>query len=168
MEITRTPDGLLLAKLDPFIVELLLKIPDAADPGENAAARDRLYSRPGDDPATNAEWQEYVEPELRKIFETANETVRRDLAQIREGTRKASLLVPAAHYENWLSTLNQSRLALAVKHEFTDAELAAEEALSLENERELSLFQIHFYGFLQECLIREINRSEETGDPEND
>ncbi len=162
MKIERTEEGLLLAKLDSFLVDLLREIPVQANPGESPAARDRLYSKPGDDLHAIEEWREYVEPELRTIFETANQTVVRDLGRFDEVSpvkaKAPSLLIPRAHFENWLSSLNQARLVLAARHAFTDEDLTRDEPPSFATERDFHLFQIHFYGFLQECLLREMER----------
>jgi len=163
VEIARADDALVLSRLDVFFVELLRQIPVSANPGDNESARNRLYSKPGNDQPTNAEWKEFVEPDLRHLFESANETVRRDLEEFAEseedGLREYSLRVPAPHFEEWLNSLNQARLVLAARFEFSDEELAATELPAFGNPRDLSLFQIHFYGFLQECLVREINRA---------
>lgn len=162
VEIVCTNEGLIFKDLDVIFIELLRQIPATADPGESATARARLYSQPAEDAATQEEWREYVEPELRHLFETANETVRSDLTQLdkknENGLLEDNLPVPKRHFENWLSSLNQARLALAAKHGFTDAELAVHEASFFGNMRDLTLFQIHFYGFLQECIVREIER----------
>lgn len=160
VEIVCTKEGLTFKELDVIFIELLRKIPATADPGESAPARARLYPEPAEDGDVQMEWREYVKPELRHLFTTANQTVRGDLTPLEKPTRDGllidSLPVPKAHFESWLSSLNQARLALAAKHGFSDAELAANETPSLANERDLSLFQIHFYGFIQECLVREL------------
>jgi len=168
VEITRTDDGdLLLLHLDLFLVELLRQIPLNADPGDSDAARERLFSVPtSSDPKANDDWKNYVHPGMRQLFETATETVKRDLEtfeqmdeqQLDEPSARAhcTLRIPAGHFENWLNALNQARLALAARHAFTDSDLDTDEPLSLIDQRGLSLFQIHFYGFLQECLIREL------------
>jgi hypothetical protein len=153
-----------LGKLDAFFVGLLLEIPASAEPGGSEIARSRLYSAPSDDAKINAEWLEYVQPDLQHLFQSANATVKQDLERLEksmeETKRRRSLCVPPQHFDSWLCSLNQARLTLAARFDFTDTELAASAMSDFGTERNLKLFQIHFYGFLQECLIREINGPE--------
>ena|SRR5438105_4723746 len=161
MEISRTDKGLLLAGLDLFLVELLQQIPVSADPSDSDAARERLFSKPADEPETNQEWKDYVEPELAELFESAMETVKRDLKRVRKDENSVEgeyrLRIPPRHYDAWLNALNQARLALAARHGFSEKDLDHDRLTSLATARDLSLFQIHFYGFLQECLVHEMN-----------
>lgn len=154
---TRSGEGLRFAGLDIFFVELLRQIPISADPGDCAPARDRLYPGVGGDPAANEEWREYVQPGLEHLFKTAAQTVRDDLEKFEhkgEAHENWALEIPAAHFEPWLNVLNQARLSLAARFEFTEAEMDRHSPRNLETIRELSLFQVHFYGFLQECLLQ--------------
>ncbi len=81
VEVTRTGDGLRLARLDLFFVELLRQIPVSADPGDSDAARDRIYPPATTDPQADAneDWRAYVHPELKEFFTTASQLVREDL-----------------------------------------------------------------------------------------
>ena len=162
MQISRTEDALVLAGLDLFLAELLRQIPASADPADNAAARERLLSKPySDDARLNEEWEEYVQPDLLQHFQDANETVKDDLACIESGDESDSdgyrLSIPRPHFERWLNSLNQARLALAARHEFSDKELERDLSMALDNARDLGLFQIHFYGLIQECIVRELS-----------
>ena len=98
-------------------------------------------------------------PELRKLFQSARETVLQDLEQLR-CTKKpfadCTLRIPLAHADAWLSALNQARLAIAAKFEFSEAELSDHYRSPLGNRRDLGLFQVNFYGFLQEFILREM------------
>ena len=152
MQIARTEDGsFIISELDPPLIGLFLTIPEAADPGDNAAANDRLYPKPSPDRETREEWREYVEPGLREWFESASATVKGDLVQLES---YETLTIAPEHIDAWLSALNQARLALAARFEVNDADMERPVSPVLQNERELALFQIHFYGFLQECLIK--------------
>ena len=152
MQIARTEDGsFIISELEPPLIGLFLAIPEAADPGENAAANERLYPKPSPDPEMREEWKEYVEPGLREWFESASATVKGDLVQLESGE---TLTISSEHVDAWLSALNQGRLALAARFEVNDADMERPVSPVLQNEREFALFQIHFYGFLQECLIR--------------
>jgi len=48
-----------------------------------------------------------------------------------------------------LSALNQARLAIAATYQFSDHELCDHYRSPLGSRRDLSLFQVNFYGFLQ-------------------
>lgn len=167
MEISRSNEGLELSNLDPFFVEILRRIPTSAEPGDSHAARERLFPAPSNDPEANEDWKTYVQPELRHVFESANETVQRDLEQLAEtpnsgagvpgGGGECALRIPAEHFDQWLSSLNQARLATAARHGFTEKELERSSVGAMETSRDLNLFQIHFYGFLQECIVSELN-----------
>ena len=152
MQIARTEEGsFIVSDLEPPLIGFFMAIPEAANPGENAAANERLYPKPSADREIREEWQEYVEPGLREWFESATSTVKGDLRQL-ETTE--TLTIDPEHVDAWLSALNQARLALASRFEVNDADMERPVSPVLQNERELALFQIHFYGFLQECLIK--------------
>ena len=66
------------------------------------------------------------------------------------------LRIPWKHADAWLSALNQARLVIAAKYNFSDAELGDHFRSPIGSRRDLSLFQVNFYGFLQECILREV------------
>jgi hypothetical protein len=159
MEISREGDALRVSDLDPFLAELLRQIPSSTDPEGAAAAEERLYSRPSNEKEICAEWKSYVEPELHSLFRSATETVAADLAQLNgneKSLRNRTLLIPFEHADAWLNALNQARLVIAAKREFTDAELNDHHRSPIGSRRDLSLFQVNFYGFLQEFILREM------------
>src|SRR6478672_13214267 len=77
MEIRRRNDQIEISELDPFLAELLRQIPASANPDGVQAAEQRLFSVPTTrkDAEICAEWKMYVEPELRRLFQSATETV---------------------------------------------------------------------------------------------
>jgi len=162
MEIARREDHLEISELDPFLAELLRQVPASAHAEGDPAAEARIFSAPSSAPRDElcSEWKAYVKPELRRLFQTAIETVALDLAQL-NGNEKTfanrSLTIPAAHAEAWLSALNQARLVIATKNDFTESELSDHCRSPIGSRRDLSLFQVNFYGFLQEFILREIN-----------
>jgi hypothetical protein len=161
MEICRRKDAIEISELDPFLAELLQQIPASANPDGASAAEERLFSRPTNGKETElcAEWKMYVEPELRRLFQSATETVADDLEQL-NGDEKTfanrTLRIPAKHSDAWLSALNQARLVIAVKNNFTENELNDHFRSPIGSRRDLSLFQVNFYGFLQEFILREL------------
>lgn len=162
MEICRRDDELEISELDPFLAELLRQIPASADPEGVPDAEKRLFSSPADlsEKEICAEWKLYVEPELRRLFRSATETVAIDLKQL-SGEEKTlanrTLRIPTEHADAWLNALNQARLALAAKYNFTDGELCDHYRSPVASRRDLSLFQVNFYGFIQEFILRALD-----------
>jgi hypothetical protein len=161
MEICRRKNQIELSELDPFLAELLRQIPISADPGSVPAAEERLFSPPTDGKEAEicAEWKLYVQPELRRLFQTATQTVTADLEQLNGNEKNfvnRTLRIPAKHADAWLSALNQARLMIAAKNNFTETELNDHFRSPIGSRRDLSLFQVNFYGFLQEFILREL------------
>ena len=159
MEIRRTDEQtIVIEDLDLFLAELLDQISTCADPGDSESARKRLYSSPthGKDPEVDEEWTHYVEPELREQFQSALEVVQEDLANSSsdESASRQTLIVPVKHLESWIHALNQARLALGARYNVTEEDM--EKIPMGMGERELAIFQIHFYGYLQECFLHEL------------
>ena len=160
MEICRHKDHIEISELDPFLAELLRQIPASASPDGVPAAEQRLFTSPANRKETElcAEWKVYVEPELRRLFQSATETVAADLEQLNGNEKNLAnrtLRIPAKHADAWLSALNQARLVIAAKYNFTEGELGDHLRSPIGSRRDLSLFQINFYGFLQEFILRD-------------
>ena len=160
MEFRRKDDVLELSDLDPFLAELLRQIPNSTKCDDAAAAEQRIFSAPAqpNEKEICAEWKVYVQPELRRLFQTSTETVAGDLQQL-NGSEKpfanSTLRIPTEHADAWLNTLNQARLVIAAKNNFNEGELCDHYRSPIGSRRDLSLFQINFYGFLQEFILRE-------------
>jgi hypothetical protein len=161
MEICRRKDGLEISELDPFLAELLRQIPASSSIENSPAAKRRIFSAPAGDEHKEicAEWKLYVLPELERLFRSATETVAADLEQL-SGNEKTfanrSLLIPTKHADAWLNALNQARLTIAARNDFSDGELGDNYRSPIGSRRDLSLFQVNFYGFLQEFILREL------------
>lgn len=159
MEIGREGEALRISDLDPFLAELMRQIPLSANPEGIAGAETRLFIEPSQEKEICAEWKSYVEPELRRLFRSATETVAADLAQLNgneKSLRNRSLRIPFEHADAWLSALNQARLVIAEKYKFSDEELNDHDRSPIGSRRDLGLFQVNFYGFLQEFILREM------------
>ena len=161
MDICRRKNGLEISDLDPFLAELLRQIPASTSVENSPAAKQRIFSAPANEAQKEmcSEWKAYVRPELQQLFRTATETVAADLEQL-NGNEKSfanrTLLIPAKHAEAWLNALNQARLSIAARNEFTEGELGDNYRSPIGSRRDLSLFQVNFYGFLQEFILREL------------
>lgn len=161
MEFRRQKDFLEISELDPFLAELLRQIPESTNTDGVESAQQRLFSSPA--PASQreicAEWKLYVEPELRRLFLSATETVAADLQQLNGSTKpfaNCTLRIPIENAEAWLNALNQARLVIAAKYNFTDGELCDHYRSPIGSRRDLGLFQVNFYGFLQEFILQEM------------
>ncbi|HEV3410584.1 MAG TPA: DUF2017 family protein [Chthoniobacterales bacterium] len=161
MEIRRQGEVLELAELDPFLAELLRQIPDSTKTEGCEAAEQRLFSSPSNESEKEMckEWKLYVQPELRRLFQSATETVAADLRPLNGSTKpfaNCTLRIPIKHAEAWLNALNQARLAIAAKYGFSEAELSDHYRSPIGSRRDLGLFQVNFYGFLQEFILHEL------------
>jgi len=162
MEICRRDDALEISDLDPFLAELLRQIPGSANPEGEAEAEARLFTRPSEEKEICGEWKSYVEPELRRLFRSATETVADDLKQLNgneKSFRNRTLAIPLEHADAWLNALNQARLVIAAKYKFSDDELSDHDRSPIGSRRDLGLFQVNFYGFIQEFILREMQSS---------
>src|SRR3954453_4022886 len=161
MEICLRKDALEISELDPFLAELLRQIPASASIETSQAAQARLFSPPmnGNETEMCAEWKTYVQPELQRLFRSATETVTADLRQL-SGNEKTfanrTLLIPAKNADAWLNALNQARISIAARNEFSERDLSDNYRSPIGSRRDLSLFQVNFYGFLQEFILREL------------
>ena len=160
MEICRHNEVLEIRELDPFLGALLRQIPESVEPTDSTAAEERLFSAPAgaEEKEFRDEWKLYVVPELRRLFQSATEIVRQDLEQLhctKKPFANCTLRIPLAHADAWLSALNQARLVIAASYNFTESELCDHFRSPFGSRRDLGLFQVNFYGFLQEFIVRE-------------
>jgi hypothetical protein len=120
------------------------------------AVRERLYAaRLRAEQLRN--WKNYVQPDLRDLFRSSQEVVRAALEGFPpdNATENYTLRIPVKNLEAWINVLNQARLALSARHNFTEKDM--EVGIPIESDtRALALFQVHFYGFLQECFLRQL------------
>ena len=161
-----------IGPIDLFCCELIRQIRVSAEPGDNTVARERLFPGPtaSDDADAEAEedWREYVHPELEQLFASHLEIIERDLdgfpeesrvPNVKEGSEETFdgdehvLRIPITHLDAWIHGLNQARLAIAARHDFTEKDMDGEIPIDGDG-RALALFQVHFYGILQECFLR--------------
>lgn len=160
MQVTRLDSRtLVLSQLNNVCCELLRQVAPSAEPGDNGPARARLFPSPtgGREPDADRDWREYVEPDLRRLFQDAREVVKEDVKHLApEGRKQGHMLrIPVKNLEAWIHALNQARLAIAARNDFTEKDMDG--STPVEGDiRALALFQVHFYGFLQECFLREL------------
>ncbi len=99
------------------------------------------------------DWQDFVVPELRSLFDSQLSTVATAVEQAATAAdnHAGSLLVPRAAAEVWYGALNQARLALEERHHFHENPSAAPE--SMPPGRRSAWFRCQFYLTVQAILL---------------
>ena len=158
MEITRTEEKtILLTQIDPVFAELLRRVPGSANPTGSDAAKRRIFSSPTEDPEEKEfthDWQEYIEPELARLFQTALEVVGGDLKKLRVDaiSGEGSLTIANEHLEAWIHSLNQARLVLTERNKLQEEDLERTPPLAADP-RSFLLAQLRFYADLQGVFL---------------
>src|ERR1700747_2218123 len=145
-----------LMDIEPIEADLLRQVPGICESGGDSRSEARMFSSPADSSEGQFlnDWAEYVQPELRHLFQSARNTVKEDLENLSDRPgRLGGLVVPRAHSDAWLNALNQARLILATKFNFSDTELSMHRAPKWFSRRDLVLQQINFYAEIQERII---------------
>ena len=175
MRLRLLPDGnISFTHIDALEASALLAIPANADASEVPEALERLFPppiQPNDeaaiDPmeqaAAQSDWEEFVTPELEEIFEGAVQRVQKNLQTLSpapcEESESASLedsplpnfalLIPRELAEDWYRAMNQSRLVMAQKTLWIDAEGDLHGPL-------LSQIQYEIYTSIQQWLVEHV------------
>lgn len=149
-----------MEEIDPLCARLLTSIAQRADPAGDPAAEARIYSTPthGAEPEADEDWKEYVEPDLRRLFQDAVDVVKSDLAGFPPAGAKPpyELRLPIANLEPWIHALNRARLALAARFNFTERDM--DQRMTLDTDpRSRALFEVRFYGLLQEYFLHQLD-----------
>jgi hypothetical protein len=153
---SKDPNTLVLSGLDDFLGAILRDVPSLGTP--SAGSERRLFPDPtgGRETHTDADWRELVRPELEEHFAMNRDLVRDDLEQMRSARGGVfELEIAVAHLPQWIHALNQARLALDAQHHIGEREVDEESELS--GEEGLVLFQIQFYGLLQEWMLSRVD-----------
>jgi hypothetical protein len=152
------------SRIERIEAELLRQVPACCEYDAGSNVESRILPAPADAAEQDLlqDWDEFVRPELRHLFLSAKETVEADLASLKMKVgHLGRFLVPLEHGERWLNALNQARLVLAAKFEFSEAELSAFVAPKTFSQRELVLHQINFYAAIQERIIEILSTGDE-------
>ena len=154
MDIRRDQDAWHFGQMNPFEADLLRMLPGCAVVDDDKAGQ-RIFSSvtAGADEEMDAEWKENVEPDLRELFQSHLDVVVGDLAGMKTQDGMASMQFPAAHARAWIHTLNQARLALAARHDFTEDHIEGRRKVRKED-KVFALMQIDIYGTLLSLLLR--------------
>jgi hypothetical protein len=147
-------DAIVFRGLDSYFEDLLVQLPESADPND-PASRSRLFGTPtgGRDREADAEWRELNDPELRSLFQSHIDVVADDLKKLSGGPEERELSIPLEHLPAWIHTLNQARLAIAARHGFTEDDIEGRhEPADLDTEMVLS--QLEHYANILGFLLR--------------
>ena len=141
--------------LNPLMTDSLQRLDEILARRDAPAAHDRLFPTPSTEAKINAEWEQFVTPELRHLFVSAGDTVVRDLTTL--GPDPAQLnqfqvQFPAAHLEAWISALNQARLILGAQFAVTEPDMTRQD-LDPRQARDIGLLRIYLLGYLLQLFI---------------
>ncbi len=154
MTLSATDEGALaLEEIPAFLFHLLRDVPGKAS-AEDPRVKRRFYPDPGQDELLVEDWKSLIQPELQELFQSAREIVQTDLLTATEESDVFAMEIPKTHMDAWLNALNQARLAIAAENHFEEKDMAEDLAPDPSDARSLALFEISFYGFLQECLVK--------------
>lgn len=134
----------------PDLLFSLGSVPEILTLRETGPAQARLYPdvQPGH-AEENLQWHETMDDDLRHLFESASDTLARDLDAV-EGDR---VRFPEKNLPAWMSAINQARLILGEVHAIREADMARRD-LNVKSPRDLSILHVHMLGALLEALIR--------------
>jgi hypothetical protein len=141
-----------LGGMDEFLTGLLREIPGAGVP--EGEARERFFPKPtaGTHPEADGEWAEFVQPELEEQFLERRDCVAEDLRGLKDAGRRGwELVIPRKHLGAWIHALNQARIALSCRNRLGEREL--DEDVNLLGPEGVLVFQVRFYGLLQEWML---------------
>lgn len=154
MKLSATAEGILaLEEIPPFLFQILKEIVTKGA-SDDPAVESRFYPAPAEDPLLVEDWKSLVQPELQELFLSTREVVHADLRRAVQKDGVFFMEIPPNHMDAWLNALNQARLAIAEENHFEEKDLSGDVSPDPEDPRTFALFQISFYGFLQECLVR--------------
>ena len=145
-----------ISGIPPLLVFCLRELPHILEKRDTPDARGRLFATPTrDDPKINADWEQFMVPELRHLFVTAGETVGRDLAKLEEESAEnhsCCITFAAAHLNAWMSAINEARLILGELFGVTEQDMNRED-LDLEDPKQFAVLKIGALGWLLGHLI---------------
>ncbi len=148
----KAPDVFVLEGLDDFLAALLREVPDAGAPHPDSAERFFPKLTAGRDKAADEEWRDLVGSDLETHFSWNRDRVEQDLKGLRSpGGEVWEVEIPVAGMPAWIHALNQARLSLSERFQLDEVDL--EESGGKPGPEGLILFQMQFYGMLQEWLL---------------
>lgn len=139
---------LCLRGIDAMIARCLYDVPTILQLRDRPDVKPRLFPDITTDEKANAEWHEYVGPELHHLFAEAGETLVRDLTAL----NKDAVIFPVEHISAWMSAINQARLILGEVHHITETDME-QSTFNIEDPRHKAILQIHLLGYLLQLFV---------------
>lgn len=154
MWVARVDEGFVFGDLTPASVETLKGVPMLLESAD-ARVRARLLPETCDDADAEEHWRRHAVPELERLFLSRAQLVRRDLAALRKMPKSEHkiLLVPDAHANAWLASLNAARLAIYELAELTAESMEADGFASATRKQQEALLRIHLLAEIQSVLL---------------
>ncbi len=100
------------------------------------------------------DWAEFVLPDLREGFERHLKTVLKaiETARFEAAGGAGSVQIPEAEMFDWYAALNQARLALEARHQFSEGLMAGSFG-TVTPELRAAYYRSQFYGSVQNYLL---------------
>lgn len=148
MRVAPTLDGRIRIDLETELDLLVLRA--IRDDAEASDADGRLREAMGD--GAGADWEEFVMPELKSVFERQLDAIELELRDAKPGSGQA-VFIAREDAEAWYGGLNQARLALEARHRLSEVEPDG-----IEGARRSAWFRSQFYLQLQSLLLEFLMR----------
>lgn len=154
MKLSANKEGaLVLEEIPDFLLQALERLPTIGG-STNARVEERFFPAPSPDAGIAEDWKSFVQPELHEWFVAARDVVQSDLRTAKHRKSGFAFQIPRKHQEAWLNALNQARLAIFEENRLTEADMDSNLTFDPEDPHSMAVFQIGFYGFLLDCLVR--------------
>jgi hypothetical protein len=160
------PSWIRIRELDPVCIDLLRQLPGRAQTNDPEITA-RLYPTPYDDLEFEhlEDWAEYVTPDLEQFSRSASDIVKQDLENLRnEILNEGSLEISIDHLNAWIHVLNQARIVMATRHNFSEETMEFRE-FPTDPDAAFDLFLMNFYGYLLELFVS-LSQGEHRANPE--
>ncbi len=158
-----------ISGIEPFLADCLETLGETLEQRDSPRASGRLFPPPtADSDKANADWQKFVDPDLRHLFVSAGETVLRDLTGLQadeEAPASFQVSFSAEHVNAWISALNQARLILGELFHITEDDLN-KTRFDVTDERTLAIVRVHLFGYLLQLFVELASGNAEAGGDE--
>jgi hypothetical protein len=145
-------DFVRLRRVNAATASCLLEVPGILEQAKSGPAHERLFPMPTTDHAKiNEDWQQFVVPELERLFASAGEILAKDIEPLLQ--KKKELVLPVAHCDAWVSAINQARLILGAQHAVTEQDMEESRFALLPGAKQQALLRIHVLGYIVQVFV---------------
>lgn len=150
-------DKVRLSGIDWVSAACLLEVPKIVPQAKSGRARDRLFPTPtAGDEKVNEDWQQFVVPELERLFASAGEILAKDIEPLevaKDPLKERELTIPLSHCDAWMSAINQSRLILGAQHDITEKNMDETEFSDPNSPKQQAVLRIHVLGYILQQFV---------------